>query len=215
MLVRSQACGSDPRSPALAGGGSALGGAGPRGRTVCPPRAPVLRTVSWVLVRLWGRLSSLLMYKRDWKSVELTAVSGEGRVLALPPQRGGQGTEARCVPEAGGDLHPGDQRHTSVSPFSINEHPVFYGEKQVPKTRPPSHRLGRGRGCSASGPELRRCGAAVRSGRCEWHRGLQQRRGLAVCTSWVRDQCPVLCLRTAFRAGWVRPGERQRGVRAG
>lgn len=61
LLVWSQACGSDPRSPALAGGGSALGGAGPRGHTVCPPRAPVLRIVSWVLVRLWGRLSSLLM----------------------------------------------------------------------------------------------------------------------------------------------------------
>lgn len=81
-------------------------------------------------------------------------MSGEGRILALPPQRGGQGTEARCVPEAGGDLHPGDQRHTSVSSFSVNEHPVFYGEKQVPKTRSRSHRLGRGRGCSASGPEL-------------------------------------------------------------
>lgn len=30
LLVRSQACGLDPGSPALAGGGSALGGAGPR-----------------------------------------------------------------------------------------------------------------------------------------------------------------------------------------
>ena len=52
LLVRSQACGLDPGSLALAGGGSALGGAGPRGCTVCPPRTLVLRTVSWVLVCL-------------------------------------------------------------------------------------------------------------------------------------------------------------------
>ena len=67
---------------------------------------------------------------------------GEGRVLALPPQHGGRRTEARYAPGAGGDFHPGDQSHTSVSSFSINEYPVFYGEKQIPKTRPPSQRLG-------------------------------------------------------------------------
>lgn len=79
---------------------------------------------------------------------------GEGRVLALPPQHGGQGTEARNVPEAGGEFHPGDQRHSSVSFLSINEHPLFYGEKQVPKARPPGWGWGCGRRCSVGGREL-------------------------------------------------------------
>lgn len=57
---------SDPRSSALAGGGSALGEPRAEEDALSARHGPrVLRTVSWVLVRLWGRLSSLLMYKRD------------------------------------------------------------------------------------------------------------------------------------------------------